>query len=365
MTAIPATMKALVSDADHTASVHTDVPVPKPSPDEILVRVEAWSLNPTDWKHIKAVAPPGQIIGCDFSGTVVAAAAAAGNQKSSVKVGDRVAGMVHGGKYTDRGSFAEYVKTDADLVVSLPPAVDSLTGATVGIAGYTAAQALFQRLALELPSASATSLPAVDGAKKVLVWAGSTAVGQWAIQLARAAGCYVVTTASPRNHGLVRDMGAAEVYDYADAATPQTIASKHPDLRLALDCISERGTQSLAVRSLGASIDSGKVVVLLKPEAEAQSLRPGVVAIEHTLIYTCLGHAFSYGKASFGEAQVQADKAFIERLTAGGLFAHLWATGQVRGNRLRREGSGLDALVPALALLEQGKVSGEKVVLSA
>lgn len=362
MTDIPATMRALVTDAEHTASVHSDVPVPKPAASEILVRVEAFSLNPTDWKHIKLMSSPGLITGCDFSGTVVAAAT---SSDSSVKVGDRVAGFVHGGKYADVGSFAEYVKTDASLVVSLPAKIDNYVGATVGIAGYTAAQALFQRLGLALPSSSQDSLPSIDAAnKKVLVWAGSTAVGQWAIQLARAAGYYVVTTASPRNHGLVKEMGASEAYDYSDAATPETIAQKHPDLRLALDCISEKGTQSLAVRSLGASIDKGKVVVLLKPEAEAQSLRSGVVEIQHTLIYTCLGHTFAYGKAEFGQEQVTNDKKFIEQFTSGGLFAHLWSTGQVTGNRVRREGSGLEALLPALSLLEQGKVSGEKVVVA-
>lgn len=76
-------------------------------------------------------------------------------------------------------------------------------------------------------------------------------------------------------------MGAAEVYDYREEGLPEKISKEHPNLHSALDCISENGTQSLCVRSLGANA-RGKVVVLLKPESEAKSLRSDV-SIIHTL----------------------------------------------------------------------------------
>lgn len=57
-----------------------------------------------DWKHSAFLSPPNVIIGCDYSGVV----AALGDdlKNSEWKVGDHVAGMVHGGKFTDKGSFA-------------------------------------------------------------------------------------------------------------------------------------------------------------------------------------------------------------------------------------------------------------------
>jgi hypothetical protein len=75
-------------------------------------------------------------------------------------------------------------------------------------------------------------------------------------------------------------MGASEIYDYKDEKVPEKIAAGHPHLSAALDCISEGGTQSLCVRSLGSK--GGKVVVLLKPESDAKTLRNDVKII-HTL----------------------------------------------------------------------------------
>lgn len=142
-------------------------------------------------------------------------------------------------------------------------------------------QALFQRLGLTLPSRTATSLPALSPkSPQLLVWSGATAVGQYAIQLGRAAGYHVIATASPKNHAMLEKMGAAELYDYRDESVPEKISKEHPTLDVALDCISEGGTQSLCVRSLGSK--GGKVTVLLKPETEAVERRSDVQII-HTL----------------------------------------------------------------------------------
>ena len=134
---------------------------------------------------------------------------------------------------------------------------------------------------MQPPAANATSLPEITSTSpQVLVWAGSTSVGQWAIQLARAAGYHVITTASPKNHGVLQKMGAAEVYDYRDETVPDKISKEHPNLSAALDCVSENGTQSLCVRSLGSK--GGRIAVLLKPDESAAGLR-GDVKIIHTL----------------------------------------------------------------------------------
>ena len=55
-------------------------------------------------------------------------------------------------------------------------------------------------------------------------------MGQWAIQLAHVSGYKVITTASPKNHQLLKDMGASDVYDYRDESTPEKISSKYPNL---------------------------------------------------------------------------------------------------------------------------------------
>ncbi len=69
-----------------------------------------------------------------------------------------------------------------------------------------------------------------EDSPELLVWSGSTTVGQWAIQLGRVAGYKVITTASPKNHDLLKKLGATDMYDYKDETVPQKIAAKYPNL---------------------------------------------------------------------------------------------------------------------------------------
>jgi NADPH:quinone reductase-like Zn-dependent oxidoreductase len=133
---VPTQMKAIVAGDDKTSRLDTNVAVPQLEKGEILIKVEAVTLNPTDWKHVKFMSPPGVTIGCDFAGTVVAAE----STDLPVQKGDKVAGMVHGGMSKQYGSFAEYVKTDGSLVVKVPQDIGIATASSIGIAGYTAAQ---------------------------------------------------------------------------------------------------------------------------------------------------------------------------------------------------------------------------------
>jgi len=68
--------------------------------------------QPTDYKHIDLLGRPNSILGCDYAGTVEAVGASA---KGNWKIGDRIAGVVHGGIYSNRGSYAEYLTIDGDL----------------------------------------------------------------------------------------------------------------------------------------------------------------------------------------------------------------------------------------------------------
>lgn len=85
------------------------------------------------------------------------------------------------------------------------------TACVIPLAFSTASCALFQRNHLALPSPRIDAKPS---GKTLLVWGGSTAVGCNAIQLARAAGCDVLATASPKNHEYLKTLGASKVFDY-------------------------------------------------------------------------------------------------------------------------------------------------------
>ena len=88
--------------------------------------------------------PPSKVLGIEFAGTVVACGAAVDAAKFAP--GDRVAGGVHGGRYSHTGAFAEQVVADANICFRVPENVSLERACTVGTSWLSAAQALRQRL---------------------------------------------------------------------------------------------------------------------------------------------------------------------------------------------------------------------------
>ncbi|PSR78311.1 hypothetical protein PHLCEN_2v7433 [Hermanssonia centrifuga] len=345
---IPQTMKALVTQADRTAKVQ-DIPVPNIDDDEVLVRTVALAQNPTDWKFIKNITNVGTICGCDWSGYV----AQVGKNVSSPSVGDHVAGFVQGGTYTDRGAYAEYVKTPAELVWKVPDqTLSHEEAATMGCSFWTAAQALFHptRLALVEPPAK------VDKEEWVMIYGGSGSVGMFAIQLAHIAGYKVVTTASPRNFDLCKSLGADAVFDYKDPDVADKIKeATKSSLHKALDAISEKSSQTITVKSLGSG--PGKIVTILPPQGEARELRKDV-EIEGTLIYTSLGREFNFGPTKY-PVSLEDRSHMAEFLKK---VPELVVARKIRPNRVKLWEGGLDGINGGLHYMIEGKHSGEKIV---
>lgn len=115
-----------------------------------------------------------------------------------------------------------------------------------GIALSTTVQALLYRLNLPKPWSSSEALTAPTN--PVLIWAGSTSTGLFAVELAKLAnpGAPVITTASPRNHELLKSLGADAVFDYKDPDVSQKIKdwvkeNGYEGIEKAYDTISEYG----------------------------------------------------------------------------------------------------------------------------
>ena len=85
--------------------------------------------------HTDYVGVAGSIIGCDFVGTVVSS----GSPSNKHKAGDRVFGVVHGGKYQDIGSAAEYCVIDDELAMDIPKGMSDEDAVTFGVSFVTAA----------------------------------------------------------------------------------------------------------------------------------------------------------------------------------------------------------------------------------
>ncbi|KQS08899.1 hypothetical protein ASG04_08230 [Curtobacterium sp. Leaf183] len=214
---------AAVLRAPRTPLVVESAPMPGPRPDEVVVRVRAVAVNPVDWiiqgtgsVTYRWLQTPA-VLGSDVAGEVVAV----GSGVTRFAVGDRVFGLATG---TDRGrdprhegAFQQYTALLERLTAPTPDGMSDEQAVVVPLGASTAACALFQprHLGLSMPGGAA-HVDAARGSGVVLVWGGSTSVGMNAVQLARAAGYDVVSTASPRNADAVRALGADVVVDHHD-----------------------------------------------------------------------------------------------------------------------------------------------------
>ncbi|MET9213667.1 MULTISPECIES: NADP-dependent oxidoreductase [unclassified Nocardia] len=241
------TMRAISQDTLGGPEVlrEIELPRPTPGPSEVLVRVHAAGLNPTDWKHRARsglfLPPPPFVLGWDVSGTV----AAVGVGVTLFAPGDEVFGMLpypHG-----HGSLAEYVTGPARAFARKPSQVDHTVAGATPLAALTAWQAL-------------VDTARVAAGQRVLIHAAGGGVGHLAVQIAKARGAYVIGTASTAKHEHLRELGADELIDYrtVDFATAVT------DVDVVLDTLGAANAR----RSL-PTLRPGGVLVTILPTGDA------------------------------------------------------------------------------------------------
>jgi NADPH:quinone reductase len=181
--------------------VYGEVPEPKPTGSQVLVRVEAVSLNPVDtYLRAGAIAmelPKPFIVGCDLAGVVEAT----GPEETRFAKGDRVWGS-NQGLLGRQGTFAEFATVDECWLYPTPDEVSSQDAAAIALVGITAHLGLFRDAKLRSGEA-------------VFVHGGSGGVGSCVVQMARAAGARVMTTAgSDEKADVCRRLGADAVVNY-------------------------------------------------------------------------------------------------------------------------------------------------------
>jgi NADPH:quinone reductase-like Zn-dependent oxidoreductase len=187
-----------------------DVDQPTPGAGQVLVAVEASSVNGLDVLvrsgAMKIVSgrrfPIGT--GLDFAGVVVAT----GSDLDSPRVGDRVWGTVPARPRRAVAAAGEYVAVPAGRVSAAPAGISSVEAASLVIAGATALIALRDTARLA-------------AGQKVLIRGAAGGVGTAAVQLAHAMGAQVTALARDRHAGALRDLGADEVLDYRTVTAEQ------------------------------------------------------------------------------------------------------------------------------------------------
>ncbi len=181
--------------------VYEDAPEPRPQAGEVLIRVQATALTPTEfaWEttwRTESGAPRAFpfILGHEFSGVI----AALGSGVTKHSVGEAVYGL---NDWFGDGAQAEYCLAQAEEIAPKPRSWSHVEAAVVPISGLTAWQGLFERGKLA-------------AGQRVLIHGAAGGVGVFATQLARWRGTYVIATAAAANLDLLRRLGAAEVIDY-------------------------------------------------------------------------------------------------------------------------------------------------------
>lgn len=112
------------------------------------------------------------------------------------------------------GTFAEYIIAKGDICILLPDSISFAEAATLGVGMVTIALGLYKVLGMPFPTEPKSRL---QPPSYLLIYGGSTASGTMAIQFAKLSGQTVITTCSPRNFDLVKNLGADLVLDYVSS----------------------------------------------------------------------------------------------------------------------------------------------------
>jgi NADPH:quinone reductase-like Zn-dependent oxidoreductase len=220
---------------------YEEAPKPRPKDNEVLVRVHATAITPTEFAWYPTFHTPDGgtrpfpiILGHEFSGVVDAIGPAC----KGVQVGNPVYGL---SDWFIDGAQADYCLTVLANIAPKPASLDHIQAAAVPISALTAWQALIDRAQL-------------SQGQRVLVHGAAGGVGSFAVQLAHHKRAYVIATASAANADFVTALGADQVIDYQ--STPfETVVR---DVDVVLDTVGG-DTRN---RSWGILSKSGRLVTI-------------------------------------------------------------------------------------------------------
>ena len=190
-------MKAI----DHTFA-EIEQPKPTPAGRDLLVKVEAISVNPVDTKQRKTRTSGSHVLGWDAAGTVESV----GRDVSLFKPGDAV---YYAGDVTRPGCDSEFHLVDERIVGRKPKKLDFAQAAAMPLTSITAWEAFYDRMHV------------VQG-KSMLIIGGAGGVGSIGIQLAKSSNLKVIATASrPETTAWVKNLGADHAVDHRKDMRPQ------------------------------------------------------------------------------------------------------------------------------------------------
>lgn len=201
-------LKAYLPIQDPASLIDLELPLPQAEGQDLLVKVEAISVNPVDTKVRNPkdkIEENHRILGWDAAGSIIAV----GKDVTGFKVGDAV---YYAGDITRPGSNSQYQLVDARIVGRKPTSLSFAEAAALPLTGITASEGLFDRLKITAEGSAG---------KTLLIIGGAGGVGSMAIQLAKQVpGLKIIATASrPESAEWCRTLGTDEVINHNEDLT--------------------------------------------------------------------------------------------------------------------------------------------------
>lgn len=238
---------------------------PKASPGNVVIRVAYASVNPADWKCVDGWLSQyfeyrfPFVVGFDAAGVI----AEVGKGVTDFKVGDRVVTSSNLG-IGERGSYAEYVRSDVARVAKLADTVDFQTAAAIPTAAITSWEGLYDVFKLK-------------AGQTILINGGAGGCGSYAILFAKHTGARIAATCGPANLEYVRELGAERVINYRSEYVLDSVRTWAPDgVDFVLDTVGQ-GTLKDGLKMVKRGGTLGFIATLIKDEplfdpAEAKDL---------------------------------------------------------------------------------------------
>ncbi|KAF2451796.1 GroES-like protein [Karstenula rhodostoma CBS 690.94] len=322
-------------------------PIPIPKDDEVVIKVVVAGSNPKDWKRPNWK-NHAHNSGDDMAGIVHTT----GSLVKTFKPGDRVAAYHHSGQ--PHGSFAEYAVAPEHMTFHIPSTLSFEEAATLPLASYTAALALYIDLQLPLPF---TRSPRPEAPTKkgdaLLIYGVASACGAFAAKFARLSGIYPIIGVAGRGAAFAETL-VDYVVDYRNGedelvASVDAILAKEglpPKLPRVFDAISEKGSLEATLRLIDA--DGGVVSTLLPPKLFARDKEAFRYPEGVTAINTAAPVLFDVHKA-FGLVWSRYMTVLLEER-------------RVVGHPFEVVPGGLHGVLTGLRRLYEGRVSAVKLV---
>ncbi|KAL2163359.1 hypothetical protein VTH06DRAFT_5416 [Thermothelomyces fergusii] len=336
------TMKEAIVKAGPQVEI-VDSPIPTPNEDQVLIKVVVSGSNPKDWKLPEWF---GSSInqGDDIAGIVEKV----GANVFEFKPGDRVAAFHE--MLSPGGSYAEYAIAWQHTTFHIPDSVSFEEAAAIPLAAMTSAVGLYLRLGLPQPWAPATA------PTPLIVYGAASAVGIYAVQLARRSNIHPIVAVAGRAAdyvaGFLDPSKGDAVVDYrgGDEAVVAGLARAlegHPPVAHVLDAVSEKSSVPNVVEVLkrvGARDAQGRLAAKVTFVLGVEQELPEGVEKTTTMVGTVHKEAKDFGYVYF-------------RYFARGL-----QEGWFKPQRTEVVPGGLGGIQTALGNLKNGKASAVKYV---